>query len=179
MNPTSPLYMNWFGRDKAEVYMGCVLSGVDSNTEKTEMLWVQGSTGGAKRKWGCSLSFLEVEHLLATVTGSIVIMICFEESEALGVLLTFAIKAVGDYYLNWFLKLNIWCWAEPQNARNWLHTVWILEWTQRSIWYDSTRYRNWPHVIRYSSFGFSKAIAIFWRKVGPSITVKLQPLCSS
>ena len=38
MNPTSPLYMDWFGCDKAEVCMGCVLSGVDSDTEKTEML---------------------------------------------------------------------------------------------------------------------------------------------
>ena len=86
---------------------------------------------------------------------------------------------MGDHYLNRLLKLNTRDWAEPDNGRNWLHSVWILEWTQRAIWYDSTLYRNRPHVLRYSSLGYSKAIAIFWRMVGPSVTVKLQLLCSS
>ena len=47
MNPTSPLYMDWFGYDKAEVCIGCVLSGVDSDRKNRNAL-------SAEYRWTCS-----------------------------------------------------------------------------------------------------------------------------
>ena len=179
MNPTSPLYMDWFGYDKAEVCIGCVLSGVDSDRKNRNAL-------SAEYHWTCSEGMRLFPRLSWSRTSS---GHCHWQNShhdllwrkrGFGCPLHLCNQGNGGSLSQLASETQHLVLSRTRdNGRNWHHTIWILKWTQRSIWYDSTLDRNWPHVLRYSSFGYSKAIAIVLRMVGPSVTVKLQVLCSS
>jgi len=80
MNPTPPLYLEWLGCDETEIGLGCVFSGVDSNTVEAEMFCMQGAAGCVWGEGCYPFSFLEVEYPLPIAIDSIVIVICLEES---------------------------------------------------------------------------------------------------